>query len=242
MLLLVLVAVVWVAWRCRTYPGGWRYAFDSAHADDRNDLARARRNARETEREGRQRVSRAQSAVNDAEARQRQRVRSLRSRIADARRSDAGRLLQRLGDLALYEHVLKAKEEEIPLDGLRADFESSPKLHYVYVTRAGGRRSKYEYAPELHEEDDVRGFALHIGNAALKEAEFRAGRQAEIHELEEELQRVREDTAEQDTARQRLAEVTEEHEQDERIKQARLELEEARDRWQALTGRRPPRR
>ncbi|MYS47758.1 hypothetical protein GTY23_42640 [Streptomyces sp. SID5998] len=241
MVLLVLVGVVWTGWRCRMFPGGWHFAFTSAYADDRNDLAQARRRAREAEREGRQRVSRAQSVVNDARARKRERVRTLERRIAGLREPGPGPLKKTLGDLALHHHVLRIKERSVPLAGLQARFEGSADHHYAYVTPADGHETMHDYPHALYKEREVRGFVLHVTNGARREAKFIDGRDAEIRKLEEELQQVTDDDTEEEAARQRLAEVTQEHERDERIKQLRLELEQARDRWKALTGHRPPR-
>lgn len=238
-LLLVLAGAIWAALRWTRYPGGRGFAFGSTYADDRRDLAQARSKLREAERAGHDRVSRARNSLQAAETRHRESVRARQRRIAALLAPGPGSLERRLGGLALHTHVLRAGTEEIRLDGLRVRFEGSAKFHYIYLTRAGGKVSKHEYAPELHEEDEVRGFAVDIENAVVTETERLAKYKDEMERLKEELQQAIDDTTEQDSARERLDQVTQEQQQDDRIEQARLELEQARDRWQSLTGRRP---
>ncbi|WP_159058913.1 hypothetical protein [Streptomyces caeruleatus] len=82
--------------------------------------------------------------------------------------------------------------------------------------------------------------AVQVPARTVDEAEFLEKREADEARLKEELELARGDTSDQDAARERLSQVTLEQQQDPRPEHARRELEAARDRWQALTGRRPP--
>ncbi|MFF3457062.1 hypothetical protein ACFYXH_22615 [Streptomyces sp. NPDC002730] len=86
----------------------------------------------------------------------------------------------------------------------------------------------------------MRHFELAIHNAVVAENHFRAQQTASIRTKEAELASARADTGPQEAARRDLAAVRARQDDDQKLTKALAELEAARDRWEGITGRRPP--
>ncbi|MHA6760177.1 hypothetical protein [Streptacidiphilus sp. PAMC 29251] len=239
LLVLPLAIGAYVGWQMYRYPGGWAYAFGAAYTAERKSLAKARRRVRGLERDDHRERSGAETKVRNAEARYRRRIRAIDRRLSTLRQPGRGILLEQLGDLVLHKHVLLVKGEVVPLAGLRVRFEEAKRNHHIYVTRPDGRVRFESFPHELHEEGEVRRFAVRIENEAAAEKTFLERCEDEMAEAEIALQQARADTSAQETARAQLAQVTERQQADSRIEIARSELEAEHERWQAVTGHRP---
>jgi hypothetical protein len=228
-----------VGWRMYRCPGGWAYAFGAAYTAERQSLAKARRGVRELEQGARRERSGAEDQVRNAESQYRQRIRVIERRLRDLRQPGNGTLIEKLGSVVLHEHVVVVKQETVPLAGLRIRFEEAKRDHHIYVTRPDGRVQFESFPHGLHEEGEVRRFAVRMENAVAAEGAFLKHCEGQIAEAEDALVKARTDTGAQEAARARLARVTELQQADLRIEAARSELEAERDRWAAITGHRP---
>lgn len=243
--------VLW--WRVR-YPGGWAFAFGRRYMSNRKDLARARRELREVEKECGRSTTTARKQVMAETARYDRRVKELERAVMSLREPGLGkRLTAPFGELALYQHAVVALGPgAIPLAGLQARFESGRQILSVYLTTPEGRvhRAKYPHRPEpapaderehvrFFDEDQVRDFAVTIQNAVADENVFVSGLPARLERKLEELAEAQQDIARLEAALQHMRRVLAHQSRDPRRKQALLELSGACDRWQELTGRRP---
>ncbi|MGW1997792.1 hypothetical protein [Embleya sp. NPDC001921] len=250
----LLGGVALVVWRRSRYPGGWAFAFDARYADDREDLARARRELRGVQKKSGKLEAAARERVDAESAEYDRRVDALKRAVEDLRDPGLGvRLTGRVGELVLYEHaVVSSGAGTIPLAGLQARFESGRHTHSVYLTRPDGRvhRAKYPHRPvpaatdeaervQFFDEDLVRDFVVEIQNAVADENDFRSHLPAWLEQRREELAEARHDTASLDAARRYLSQVLASQSRDPHRKAALVELSEACDRWQELTGHRP---
>ncbi|MFF1651001.1 hypothetical protein [Streptomyces sp. NPDC058240] len=84
-------------------------------------------------------------------------------------------------------------------------------------------------------------FAVEIQNAAADEDEFRTHQKVRLPRARQELETAQQNTASRDAALKNLERVCAQQKRDPRRKAALAELEAQRDRWQELTGKRPPR-
>ncbi|MFI6530276.1 hypothetical protein [Streptomyces uncialis] len=86
----------------------------------------------------------------------------------------------------------------------------------------------------------MRKFALRVTNAAVAEETAGKGRDEELVPAHQQLARAISDTRAADAARAALDGLLDRQLKDTRPAASQRELERARDRWQELTGRRPP--
>jgi hypothetical protein len=254
MLLVILGAGVCTLWRRSKFPGTWAHTFHAEYRDERALLAQARRALREVDRDLRQAETEAREQVSSAREERAERIGKLTREVARLREPGRGTELNRLGGLVLYEHAVVASPEgeELPLAGLRARVERSDDL-WMYLTKPDGSGdvAKFPYRRDpatareenvqLFDELQVRRLEMRMNQAAADEKVFRAGLAMQLAQAQEELAEARKDTGLVDLAQQNLEEPTDRIRTDPRRKEALANLEVARDRWQKLTGRRPPR-
>ncbi|MEU7489594.1 hypothetical protein [Streptomyces sp. NPDC042319] len=251
--LLVLVGIIWGLRRMYLFPKEWAFAFSRQYADNREDVAQARRRVRELDRKGERQVSTARSELAAHRASYDKKLDALEQRIAALRNPGTGERLARLGDVTLFEHLLTVEDEAgthtIPLAGLAVRFDPGQRNHSIYLTRANGQliRAKYPHHPppadehdQRFDEDQVRDFAVDIENAVARENSFRARIPQQLAQAQKDLARARKDTTAQDEASERLSQVEARHRDDPRRKEAHAALENARERWKDLTGHLPP--
>lgn len=246
-----------VAWRRSRYPGGWAFAFSACYAEERADLAGARQEVRGVEKESSRLVAAARARERSESAEHERGLRVLEQKVTALRTPRLGpRLKEPIGELVLHEHalVVSSRAGSIPLAGLTARFESGRQTHSIYLTQPDGRvhRAKYPHlplpvsadgvadGPKPFDEEQVRDFAVEIQNAVADEDVFRSHREERLARAQEELAASKEDTASLDAAREHLSQVLDRQGRDPRRKAALAELEAASERWQALTGRTPP--
>ncbi|WP_329311233.1 hypothetical protein [Streptomyces sp. NBC_01262] len=237
-LLVLLGGAAYIGWRLHAYPGGWAYAFGDAYAVERRDLAMARRGVRELERAARRELSEAKGKVRGEETRYRERIRSAEQRLKELRNPGRGEQQQILGELTLYQHVLRYRSEDIPLAGLKVRFESARHKYGIKVTRPNGRAVVARF-PGTQSEDAVRHFAIRIENAVADENDLLTRRKGLIADAETELTHARASTLSQEAAREALVRLTARQSADDRLPAARAELDAARGRWHAETGHLP---
>ncbi|MEW2131764.1 hypothetical protein [Streptomyces sp. NPDC005435] len=263
MWLIVVVAVAvgaFAGWRRHLFPGGWGYALASRFAAERGELAHARSKVRGLEGTARADESAARAEVAEQEQRYKSELRTRERLIASLNEPGTGKRLAGLGEVALYEHVVVAKDAKgvrhtLQLAGLGVEFEWSEESYYLYLVRTDGRRVRADYArvgvsPDEAEqkerqetrftEKQVRDFADTVRDTAATENTFRARLPERLKKAEADLDRVREDTAAQERARERLARVQERNKDNPHLRTAREELEAERLKWRALTGKMPP--
>ncbi|MDX3075538.1 hypothetical protein [Streptomyces sp. MI02-7b] len=231
------------AWRLHRYPGGWSYAFSGRHDTDRHGLDRERRAVRELRGRARRELAVAEGRVAQAEQSYRSRISAAERRLRGLRTSGNGALLSALGHLSLHEHVVVISgpgAKVLPLGGVQVQFEHSPMGHHIYLRRPDGVHWE-SYATGEHSEDSVRRFSVRIENQVAKENRFLAERAASVKKAEDALKEARADTRPADRARRHLSAVTARQSRDRALDEALTRLETAQDRWQRLTGRRPPR-
>ncbi|MEU8351360.1 hypothetical protein [Streptomyces sp. NPDC048845] len=184
------------------------------------------------------------------EAGLRERERHIRT-LRDPRPGDR---LGSLGELVLHEHVLlvdsPTEKRRVDLIGLQVRFEAGQRNHSIYLTQSDGRVHRAKYSRHLpvedggvqhFDEDRVRDFAVDIQNAVAGDNAFHASNAQQLAHAEKGLDDFREDTASVDKARAQLSQIRDGNNRDPRRSQAEAELEEALQRWETLTGRRPPR-
>ncbi|CAG6391818.1 hypothetical protein NMG29_39940 [Streptomyces cocklensis] len=235
----VVAAAVYVGWRLFHYPGGWDFAFGTAHASARADLDRARRQADTLKRESDKELNAAHGHLKRAQHQQREQARAIERRIAGLLRPGRGSMISQLGDVSLHEHSVLVDDKEIPLADLVVRLDHAQHQHFLYLTPADGNVCLHRYPRSDHEEDIVRRFAIRLENAIADENAYRIRATAQAEVAEKELAEVRADTTAQDTARAHISEVEERQRHDTRHHDAHQNLEAARDRWQELTGKRP---
>ncbi|MEV7177778.1 hypothetical protein [Kitasatospora sp. NPDC093679] len=228
-----------IGWRMWSYPGGWDRAFDSTYADERQELADARRVVRQIQWAARREISTAQAKVHTRKLAYDQRVRAANRRLERLRTPGYGEALAELGETKLHEHVLVFAGETIPLAGLRVRFEQSGTKSHLYLDlpNTGVRHEMYPHKD--HPEDDVRAFAVRAQNAAVDENAFLGHQKHLIAEAEAELAAAKADTAPHEEARQHLTQVTQQHRKNTRLGNALADLDAVRDRWHQESGRRP---
>ncbi|MFE1319996.1 hypothetical protein [Kitasatospora phosalacinea] len=241
--LLVLVAAAAVGWRLRRYPGGWRPAFAPEYGAARSDLDGARRALRDLERTARKELADARSAVDAAAAAHRRQVRDAEERIAYLRDPGRGGYRSELGPLSLYEHVLVVSTYEfsgdLPLHDVSVRSDHTRTASHLYLIGPDGRQHLVTYPADDTAEEHVRRFVVDVHNAIAAAKSFRLDRPAQLRQAKADLQRVVDDTSEQEDARLHLEEVTARQSGDLRIPAARQSLDAAHDRWQERTGHRP---
>ncbi|MFF3564736.1 hypothetical protein ACFYXS_32330 [Streptomyces sp. NPDC002574] len=232
-----------MAWRLHRYPGGWSYAFSGSHGIDRSGLDRERRAVRQVRSRARRELAVAEGRVARAEQAYRSRISTAERRLKGLRRSGNGALLSAMGHLSLHEHVVVISgpgTKVLPLGGAQVQFEHSPMGNHIYLRRPDGVHWE-SYATGEHSEDSVRRFSVRIENQVAKENRLLTERAAAVKRAEDELKEARADTRPADRARRHLSAVTARQSRDRSLDEALTRLENARDRWQRLTGRRPPR-
>ncbi|MFI0901604.1 hypothetical protein [Streptomyces sp. NPDC020983] len=235
----VVAAAVYVGWRLFHYPGGWDFAFGTAHSRARDDLDRARRQANTLKRESHKELDAAHASFKRAQNQQREQVRAIERRIAGLLRPGRGSMISRLGDVSLHEHSVLVDDQEIPLADLAVRVDHAQHQHFLYLTQPGGKVRLHRYPRSEHDEDTVRRFAVQLENAIADENAYRIRAAAQADKAQTELADVRADTEAQDKARAHIVEVEERQRRDTRPQRAHKELEAARDQWQQLTGKRP---
>ncbi|WP_328335886.1 MULTISPECIES: hypothetical protein [unclassified Streptomyces] len=257
--LVLLGSAFWVAWRRSRYPGGWAFAFSARYAQERAGLAGARQEVRGAKKESSRLLAAARARERSESAGHEQGLRVLEQKVTALRTPGLGpRLQEPVGELVLHEHALlvSSRTGSIPLAGLTVRFESGRQTHSIYLTQPDGRvhRAKYPHLPppvsvsadgaedatKPFDEEQVRDFAVEIQNAVADEDVFRSHRKERLARAQEELAASKEDTASLDAAREHLSQVLDRQSRDPRRKAALAELKAASERWQALTGRPPP--
>jgi hypothetical protein len=133
LVVLAVAAAAYIGWRRSRYPGGWDYAFSPDHADARDDLDRARRQAGALDRESRKERNAAHAQLDRAQFRHRERVRAIERRIAALRRPGRGPLVGELGEVTLHEHSVLADGQDIPLAGLTVRLDHAQHQHFMYL-------------------------------------------------------------------------------------------------------------
>ncbi|MEU6244587.1 hypothetical protein [Streptomyces sp. NPDC047024] len=256
----VVVGGAFAGWRRRLFPGGWAFALASRFAAERRELARARTRVRGLEGAARADESAARAELAEQEQRHRNEVRTRERLIATLNNPGTGRRLGSLGEMTLNEHVVVARDAKsvrhtLQLTGLGVEFDWGEENYYVYLVRTDGRRVRVDYPrtgvsseePEQKQrqetrytEKQVRDFADVVRDAVAQENTFRARLPQRLKETEAELDRVREDTAAQERARERLARIQARNKDNPHLRDAREELEAERRKWRALTGKMPP--
>ncbi|MGW3247770.1 hypothetical protein [Streptomyces sp. NPDC001070] len=229
-------------WRLHRYPGGWRFAFSGSHDNDREDLNRARRTARELQDGARRELAAAQGQVARADRSHRRRVSEAKRRLRRLRRSGNGAFASALGNVSLHQHAIvisRPQRKVLPLGGMEVKFEHSSVGNLIYL-RLPNAVHLESYAVGKHSEDSVRRFSVRIENAVAKENRYLTELTASIKKAEDELTAAQADTRPAREARLRLGVVTARQSRNRALDEALARLEAARDRWQALTGRRPP--
>ncbi|MFD3453838.1 hypothetical protein ACFWVC_16880 [Streptomyces sp. NPDC058691] len=232
-----------VAWRLHRYPGGWGFAFSGSHDKDRDRLDRERRAVRELQSKARRELAAAQGQVARADHAYRSRISHAERRLRQLRRRGNGALIATLGHLSLHEHVMVISgpaTKVLPLGGVQVQFEHSAMGNHIYLRRPDGVHWE-SYAIGEHGEDGVRRFSVRIENQVAKENRLLAELAESAKKAKEELKEARADTRPAELARRRLGAVTARQSRDRALDEALAALDTARDRWQALTGRRPPR-
>lgn len=242
-LTVVILVLAGVGRRLRRYPGGWRFAFSGRHDADRDALDRARRTVRTLRRGARRELAGARARVARADRAHRRRVGDAERHLARLRRPGKGAFVAALGKVSLHEHVMVIsgpKTKVLPLDGLQVRFEHSAVGNHIYLRRPDTVHLQ-SYPPGEHAEDSVRGFGVRIENAVATESTFLIGLATSVKKAEDALKAAHADTGRAREARRQLVLVTARQRRDPALAQALADLEAARDRWQGLTGRRPPR-
>ncbi|WP_431946717.1 hypothetical protein [Actinacidiphila sp. bgisy167] len=242
-LTVVILALAGVGRRLHRYPGGWTFALSVRHEPERHALARARRAVRAHRRRARRELAAARARVAGADRRHRRRVGDAERHLARLRRPGRGAFVARLGRVSLYTHVLVISGPEttvLPLGDLEVRFEHSPAGNHLYLRRPDGVHL-VTYPPGGPGEDGVRRFSVRVENAVAKERTFRTRLATSVKEAEDDLMAALADTGPARDAREHLDSVTARQRRDPARATALSGLEAARDRWQALTGRRPPR-
>ncbi|MDX3234243.1 hypothetical protein PV392_00785 [Streptomyces sp. ME03-5709C] len=242
-LTVVVLVLAGVGRRLHRYPGGWRFALSGRHDADRDALDDARRAVRSLRRAERRELSGARATLARADRRHQRRVSDAERHLARLRRPGKGAFVAALGKVALYEHVVVVSGPQVkalPLDGLEVRFEHSKTGNHLYLRRPDGVHLE-SYPPGEHDEDVVRRFGVRVENAVAEESTFRTALAASVKKAEDDLEAAHADTGAAQDARSRLESVTARLSRDPAPAAARARLEAARDRWQGLTGRRPPR-
>lgn len=254
LVLVMVVAGIWAAWMRSVFPGTWAHTFHTAYAGERSLLTQARRRLRAVDKDQRRAEKEAAGRVKAEHEKHEQRIGGLEREVALLQDPGRGAELGRLGGLVLYEHAVAASLEGrlLPLHGLRARFDRGGRVHSLYLTRpdGGGDRAKFPHRPDpaaspqdsvrLFDEEELRDFEVRINEAAAEEKAFRAGLAERLAGKREELAEARKDTTGLTAAEQSHTDVRERHRTDPRRREALADLTAARDRWQDLTGRRPP--
>lgn len=255
LLLFMVGAGIWAAWRRSLFPGTWAHTFHTAYAEERALLTQARSRLRTVDRDQRQAETEAAAQVKAEREKHEQRLDKLERDVALLYDPGHGTELGRLGDLVLYEHAVAASLESrlLPLHGLRARFDRGDRVHSLYLTKpdGGGDRAKFPHRPDptagpensvrLFDEEEVRDFEMKINDAAAEERMFRAGLAEQLTGKREELAEARKDTTRLKAAEQTQADVKNRNRTDPRRQEALANLAAARSRWQDLTARQPPR-
>ncbi|NEA20664.1 hypothetical protein [Streptomyces halstedii] len=255
LVLAMLGAGGWAAWKRSLFPGTWTHTFHRAYDEERALLAQARKELRAVDKDQRQTERKAAGHVKAEREKHEQRVGRLEREVAHLKDPGRGTELGRRGGLVLYEHAVTASLEGrlLPLNGLRARFDRGDRVHSLYLTKpdGGGDRARFPHSPDpaadpetsvrLFDEEEVRDFEMKINEAAAEEKVFRAGLAEQLGEKKEELAEARKDTARLKAAEQNQADVRDRNRTCPRRKEALAQLTAARDQWQDVTGRRPPR-
>ncbi|MFH9118444.1 hypothetical protein [Streptomyces globisporus] len=255
LLLLMVGAGIWAAWRRSLFPGAWAHTFHTAYAEERALLTQARRHLRAVDKDHRRAEKEAAGQVKTEHEKHEQRIGRLEREVALLQNPGQGTELARLGGLVLYEHAVAASPEGrvLPLHGLRARFDRGDRVHSLYLTKpnGGGDRAKFPHRPDpatspqdsvrLFDEEEVRDFEMKINEAAAQEKAFRAGLAEQLAGKQEELAGARKDTTRLTAAEQSHTDVRDHIRTDPRRQKALANLTATRSQWQDITGRWPPR-
>ncbi|MEE1769047.1 hypothetical protein PUR34_13015 [Streptomyces sp. JV185] len=252
LLLVLLAATALTAWYWSRFPGRWVFTFSAMYADERAQLTQSRQALRELDKAAAQTEKSARDRAAAEDAKYRRDVQNLEHEIEGLLHPGLGRHLKGpIGDITLYTHGVKmaGRTTAIPLADLKVEFRSGP-THIIDLVEPSRRthRAKYplrrtpgdEETPFFTEEQ-LGDFAVEIQNAAADEDEFRAHRKVRLPRARQELESAQQNTESRDAALKNLKRVCAQQKRDPRRQAALAELEAQRDRWQELTGRRPPR-
>ncbi|MER5793667.1 hypothetical protein [Streptomyces sp. NPDC001980] len=235
------LGVWWVLWRLVRYPGGWTYAFHEEHREARRVLEDARGAVRGLRRTARRERWQAQAAVKRAEWTYRRRVRRAESELEQLHTPHRGARIEQLGEIALYEHAVVVRDDEVALAGLQVRFElgSSKGTSYVYLTPPDGRERMERYGDAEYTEDAVRRFAVQVQNTAAAAGELREQQVGSVRAAKAKLREALSATEQMEAAKERLENIRARQDADVRLPKARVALDDARSAWQCRTGRRP---
>lgn len=251
-LLVLLAAAAWAAWHWSRYPGNWVFAFSPKYENERAKPAERRRDLRGLDKEADRVEKSARERVDAEEVKYREDIKALEREVQNLLSPGLGRQLRGpVGELTLYEHGVMAagRTKPIPLAGLEVEFRSDP-VFSIDLVEPGLRTYRAKYprrpAPEDEEtpflsEEQLSDFALEIQNAAADENDFQTHREVRLPRARQELDSAQKNTAYRDAARRNLAQVCAQQKRDPSRKNALAELDAQRDRWEELTGKRPPR-
>ncbi|WP_237302795.1 hypothetical protein [Streptomyces sp. S063] len=122
LLLLMVGAGIWAAWRRSLFPGTWAHTFHTAYAEERALLTQARSELRAVDKDQRRAYSEADAKVGSVRGEYEQRVGKLKREVALLEDPGRGTERGRLGGLVLYEHAVLIFPEgrQLPLAGLQA--------------------------------------------------------------------------------------------------------------------------
>lgn len=241
-------------WRYTLGPGAEQRAARQALSAARSQRAAARRDAD-------RRVSDARRRVAEIVQPLQLRVQELQSARQVLLRPGRGAAVRRelwLGELELYEHALvftkkdtredtrqeqsqgegaarTAVDEELPLGGLTATFDSTRSHAFIRITRQDHSRRSAVFSLGTYDEVAVDALAEAIHNQAVKDTEFRADRQVRADAIAAEVKRVEAERAEaEERGRTEVAAATKRaHAERER---ADALLRNAKDTWVSQGG------
>ncbi|MEV0205028.1 hypothetical protein AB0H97_07475 [Streptomyces sp. NPDC050788] len=233
-------------WRYTFGPGPEQRAARQALSAARSQRASARRDADRRVRDARRRVA---EIVQPLQLR----VRELQSARQELLRPGRGAAVRRelwLGELELYEHALvftkkepaqgegaggTAVDEELPLGGLTATFDSTRSHAFIRITRQDHSRRSAVFALGRYDEVAVDALAEAIHNQAVKDTEFRSDRQVRADAVAAEVKRVEAERAEaEERGRTEVAAATKRA--DAERERADALLRTAKETWQSQGG------
>lgn len=252
LLLVSVAAALVVAGRLLNYPARpseWRFAFGSEHRSERQALHQAYRRRRALTRNDRQAVAALKRRVKDTKKAGRRRRRALEKERDQLLYPGRGDLVDELGPLQLYRHALlfltddsedADEDEEVPLAGLHATFDSTSDETFIEVTRQDGTTRLAGFGRYRYPSGDVKAFQVLINNEALADRDFRDRQRGRAVEVEAQIkQAIADAVAGEEAARRDVEELIEAQRTNPQRTQVEQEWEEQCRAWQELTGRRP---
>lgn len=182
-LLLVVVLAVFVFLRARRF-GGLAAAFSRGDKAQRDELVAARKALQTAVKERDVQLSGARQAADAAVAAYQDRAQRAGALVAQLRDPGQGRLLVRVGAVALHEHVLWVGGQALPLQGLQVAVQPTYTMAALVVQLPDGRRLSQPFSTEWrtdsqgrrsrdHDDAEIQRLADSVHNAVLAEHEFR---------------------------------------------------------------------